>query len=479
MNFQHIHCTGKVSVVNCLESPRVNYLERLFYVLITFALLGPTFGVRLVPGFKLTFFRVALFLLVVSLAFYLFRNKDRVLKMYNIYPVRWYGYFFLFWFAYAILSLSWCFDVVIGIKYLTKLGAMLLLCIAFPYFIGNLSTYKKTLSVLYGVFSLIVLYSLFESITLIHLPSSRVFGKISESVASFFTNQNDLATCVTLALPFLITALFMLPLQKKHKWMIYVTNVLSLYTLMATSSRSNTFLALPLLIVVLLALIPMVIDRNKLTKKNVAKGLGVVLVTILVVNVMSMVFLSPQARQLAKSKLGSTFDMFSDIQQSTWDLGEGEGDGIIPGKTGESATVRKYLILNGLTFLHHSHYLGVGPGNIEPLMKVHATKVNKVNMHNWWAELLVNFGVVVAALYMYLYFGMLWRLFKIARLKYSPSVDPFIRWGAVSSISSLIGYFMGGIAPSTAIHFTPMWISFGLGLAIISLEEKMNCSRTI
>src|SRR5690606_13876147 len=124
----------------------------------------------------------------------------------------------------------------------------------------------------------------------------------------------------------------------------------------------------------------------------------------------------------------------------------------------------------GLRFLAKSHYMGVGAGNIEPLMEG-APKVDKVNMHNWWAEVLVNFGVIIFVIYMALYIWMLWRLLKLALLKTSPNVSSVIRWGAVSCLAAMIGYSIGGIAPSTAIHFTPMWICYGLSLAVVILGE--------
>ena len=37
---------------------------------------------------------------------------------------------------------------------------------------------------------------------------------------------------------------------------------------------------------------------------------------------------------------------------------------------------------------------------------------------------------------------------------------------------SLIGYLFGGMVPSTAIHFTPMWIVYGIALAIVVVGER-------
>lgn len=443
-------------------------LDNLFYLMIAFALLGPTLGVPISENFNLTFFRVAFLLLAAGIALRFAFEKN--LETSHMYPVRWYGAFFLFWFAYGVIALSWSASLSAGVVYLFKLGMMLPLALSFPFFLKSEQKFWKTQRVLFWVFSGIILFAVFESITLIHLPSSNAFGRLSATVTSFFTNQNDLATCITLGLPFLASSLYMLKLERKHKWFIYIVGVLALYTLLATGSRSNTFFALPLAVLPLIVLLPKVVDRSKLTRKNIFKGIIAVLVAFILANGLSAIFLSEAAREQAKGKLSSTFGFLMDIQKGAWDVNEGD-DEVIPGDTGQSATVRKFLLLNGLNFLHNSHYMGVGPGNIEVYMDG-APKVDRVNMHNWWGEVLVNFGVLIFVLYMALYFLMLWRLWKLASLKHSPALSPILRWGAYSTMAALTGYFFGGMAPSTAIHYTPMWICYGLALAIIVLGEN-------
>lgn len=454
-------------MVNELLLPRQKRLDTLFYLTIVFALLGPTLGIPITEGFKLTFFRVVFVLLIGGLVLK-FALQKRLEASY-MYPVRWYAAFFAFWFIYAVLSLTWVVSIGHAVKYIVFLGMMLLLTLSLPYFLTSEEKFWKTQRVLLGVFAAIIFFGVFESITLLHLPSSRGFGFDSAIVTSVFNNQNDLATCITLALPFLITALYMLDIRSKHKWFVYFVAVFSVYVLLATGSRSNTFFAFPLLTVILVLLLPFVVERKKITKKNLMIALGAIVLGAIIVQSMSLAFLSPEARQRAKDKLNTTFGIFSDLNKGSWDVEEG-GDKVIDGETGKSVTVRKYLLLNGLRFLAKSHYMGVGAGNIEPLMEG-APKVDKVNMHNWWAEVLVNFGVIIFVIYMALYIWMLWRLLKLALLKTSPNVSSVIRWGAVSCLAAMIGYSIGGIAPSTAIHFTPMWICYGLSLAVVILGE--------
>lgn len=457
-------------MVNDLLLPRQKRLEFLFYLTIIFALLGPTLGIPITEGFTLTFFRVVFVLLMAG--FMLKVASQKSLEASYLFPIRWYAAFFAFWFLYALLSLTWVVSINDAIRYIVFLGMMLLLTLSLPYFIRTELKFWRTQQVLLGVFAAMILFGVFESITLLHLPSSRGYGFDSAIVTSVFHNQNDFATCITLGLPFLITALYLLDLNKRHKWFIYFIAVFSVYVLLATGSRSNTFFAFPLIISVLLVMIPFVMDRKKITKKNLMITLGAILLGTIIVQSMSVAFLSTEARERAKEKLNTTFGMFSDLNKGSWNIEEGD-DKVIEGDTGKSVTVRKYLLLNGLHFLAKSHYMGVGAGNIEPLMEG-APKVDKVNMHNWWAEILVDFGVINFTLYMALYFWMLWRLWKLAWKKTSPQISKMVRWGAVSCFAAMVGYFIGGMAPSTAIHFTPMWICYGLSLAVIVLGETQK-----
>jgi len=451
------------------ELNKSRFLNNLFYLMLVFSLLGPSFGFEF-HNFKLTFFRLFFLFLILVFLFKVIRNINDVdlwsvlnfqhLKI--IYP---YLLFFLFWLCYGLLGLCWVKSLSLGLRYLLYLFMMLVLTVSIVYFSFSKSKAFFLMKILFFTFTFIIFYGVFESITLIHLPASRFFYVVSASVTSVFTNQNDLATCATLGLPFIISSLYMLNISPSKKLFIYFVGVLTLYILIATGSRSNTILALPTIIITLLAVLPFTVAKEKFTRKNLTLAFFAVVFALLFVSFMSQVFLSENARKSAKSKFASIFGVLLDIQESSWDL---EDEEVVEGKTGQSATVRKYLILNGLNFLKKSYYLGVGSGNIEAHMK-DAPKVNKVNMHNWWVEVLVNFGVVVFSFYIYLYFLLLKKLFFLFKAK---GISNFVRFGLSSSFVSLVGYFFGAIAPSTAIHFVPMWLVYGLALTFLILGSK-------
>ncbi|WP_168188745.1 O-antigen ligase family protein [Thermoflavimicrobium daqui] len=455
---------------------RQERLETIFYCMVAFALLGPTLGVPVTEDFNLTFFRFAFILLSGGLLWRITIHKD--FKAFYMYPIRWYTAFFVFWFLYGLCSITWAVNMGAAVHYLIFLVMMLSLTLSIPYFVTSEEKYWKISRILLGVFAFIVYFAVFEGITGVHLPSSGVFAKSypSNTITSVFTNQNDLATCITLALPFLIAALLILSLTKKVKWFLYITIVFSLFTLIATGSRVNTALVLPILVILFAVLIPFVIERAKLTKKNVFKTITAAIIAVLLAICMSSLLIHVQKSvHDPRAKILSSWKAIQDIKPAM-EAAKNKDKKVVRGETGESITVRLNLLLNGLKFLQKSHFMGVGAGNIEPLMKG-APRVNKVNMHNWWAEVLVNFGVIIFILYISLYIWLCWRLWKLAWLKSSPYISPLIRWGAISSLIAMIGFVGGGVAPSTAIHYTPMWVVYGIALAVIILGETQQKKR--
>ena len=46
--------------------------------------------------------------------------------------------------------------------------------------------------------------------------------------------------------------------------------------------------------------------------------------------------------------------------------------------------------------------------------------------------------------------------------------DPFVRYLAGGTLLALIGFTVGSLGPSSSVGFAPMWVMYGLGLAVVS-----------
>ncbi|MDA8353265.1 MAG: O-antigen ligase family protein [Firmicutes bacterium] len=464
--------------MSSLLLPRQQQLNRLFHLMVVFAVLGPTLGIKIPwgaaePWINVTLFRIAFFLLVASLIIRWVQEQS--LESTHLYPIRWHTGFFAFWVLYSAASLAWAANLGYGIRYTVFLVTMLLLCLSFPFFLKNAGKIICSVRVLFGVYFTMVVFGLIESLTFWHLPASRYFGTDSPNPTSFFTNQNDFATAITLGLPFLVTAMYMLPIRRRTKGLLYVTGIIALCVLFITGSRSNSGFALPLAGIAWLVLIKFTLNGRQL-RRHLLKGIGLLVLAALLVNLLNHTLLSQHTRD----RLGATMGVIQDLR-GDWSIQkDGTQPQEEPASGDQSINMRKALIMNGLQFLHQSNYFGVGAGNIEHHMVGAPGTGGKVNIHNWWVEILVNYGVAIFLLYMALYGWLLYRLWRLARIENADTLSPTVRWGAAASLIALVGYFFGGMSPSTAIHFTPMWIVYGLALAVVAVgtrEEKGESGR--
>ena len=136
---------------------------------------------------------------------------------------------------------------------------------------------------------------------------------------------------------------------------------------------------------------------------------------------------------------------------------------IVTGDTG-----RVNLLRNGMIFLAATFGFGVGAGNIEAWMANYRflPTQNIINMHHWWAEILVAYGVIIFVLYTLVYILLIYRLFQI-RKKQTKQMS------GVSNqlIAFLIVYSLASITSASNMLIEWHWIFFGLIIAYIKVYE--------
>jgi len=125
------------------------------------------------------------------------------------------------------------------------------------------------------------------------------------------------------------------------------------------------------------------------------------------------------------------------------------------------------LIQGGLAAVRDSRLLGLGPGNAEHYLREQRGLELVQNLHNWWLEVLVNGGALVFLGYVAFYVALLWNLFRVAVM----TTHTLVAFTATALFVALVGYTAGSLSPSSAIHFTPMWVHFGLSLAVVNLHR--------
>jgi len=127
---------------------------------------------------------------------------------------------------------------------------------------------------------------------------------------------------------------------------------------------------------------------------------------------------------------------------------------------------RELLIVYGLSFLYDYLFFGVGSGNSRVLMeKVKQYTVN-VELHNWFLDVLVCYGVIIFILYLIWIVYILYNLFKIKKSSNTLNLP------TIPLISSISAFFISSISSSKMIEMRIMWFVFALSLFVLAKSKK-------
>ena len=123
-----------------------------------------------------------------------------------------------------------------------------------------------------------------------------------------------------------------------------------------------------------------------------------------------------------------------------------------------------------MLFLKETIGFGVGAGNIEFWMdnyKAYYTGTIR-NMHNWWMEVLVGYGVFIFMGYIWTYLKM----FKVFYKAYIKSDDKFIRTTSLGLISLMSAFVVSFISSSSNMGTSWMWMLWGVVIAFVGYVEN-------
>ncbi len=359
--------------------------------------------------------------------------------------------FLAFWVLWALLSLIWAADKAAGLRYSIFLIMMTSLSAGTVLAVTRVSNLRVALLLLLAVLGVGLGIALLEITTDFRLPTSGLVGlpeRFQWAVTSFFYNQNDFATYIALWLPILVAVPFFTrraPLLA----LAFLGSLISAICLLYTGSRTN-LMALALMAPNLLLVLAL---RKGTSSSRWQWVLGLVLLCVIAGTV--YIGTTGTLPLLSLPQIGVQHWRF-DTLAAEIEVGAGSGGNRIK------------LIEGGVAAILDSRLLGLGPGNAEHYLGQRPGLEFVHNLHNWWLEVLVNGGVPVFVGYVVFYVALLWNLFRVA----VGSADQILAFAAAGLFTALVGYTVGAISPSSAIHFTPMWIHFGLSMAVINLHRR-------
>ena len=140
-----------------------------------------------------------------------------------------------------------------------------------------------------------------------------------------------------------------------------------------------------------------------------------------------------------------------------------------------SGAIRSNLTSRGLEIAGSTHLLGAGAGQAEVIIGSGTNALGITNLHNWWLETYVDGGLVGFALHFVFFLLLVFALWPIAR--HDP--DPLNRYLASGTWLALLGWTIGSVGPSSSVSFAPMWILYGLALAVVSRARLAARERAL
>lgn len=422
----------------CSKIKMNSVLKTLFWLTIITALTGPAFLTISFGSYHLFPFRFFLPLILFLILLQVLVNYGKLKA--SLKKIKPYLLFLAVWFAYAIISLSWAQSKIAALQEIFFLFTGFSLIFLIILYLKNL----KDLKIFYWLWIILAILLLgigfWETFTGNHLPSSAYLGRATAYAgkfrpSGFFYNTNDFATFLGLIFPFILAWIH----YGKKRFSRFLGIILfggAFYLLVETGSRAN----LLALILECFILFFFLLTINKKIKLVLSIVLIVALLFLLFPNFIQQIF---NKVNLELSSFGSEYQM-----------------------TVGSDIMRINLAKNALYYLFYSYGFGVGAGNIETHIADFSPYYTStlLNLHNWWAEILANYGIFIFCGYLLFYLGLIYNLWKIWHKKLEINEKIICE----SLLLSLIGFSIASISSSSIMAFNPQWILFGVSLAFLN-----------
>lgn len=132
-------------------------------------------------------------------------------------------------------------------------------------------------------------------------------------------------------------------------------------------------------------------------------------------------------------------------------------------RAGNSDSVRIGLLLNGINFLLRSFGVGVGAGQASAWLESNAVYFHggAIDMHNWWIEILVNYGVIFFIIYLIYYINLM-----LGCKKCGKTYDKESRKAYLSLLAALIGFVIAAVSSSSNMIKEYLWVLWAIYVGV-------------
>lgn len=417
--------------------------------IVNFLLVSSVIGVA-ISYKKLYLFHIAL-LLYFFLLFYKY-STDGYIRYYKI-KTKLHYFFYLFFIWYAI-SLIWSINIVYSLKYLFYIFCGISISLTLVYNINSLKKYNEIFKLLSIIFIIEIFFCTLESFTNFRLPIS----PLSKYVTYFGRNHTDMNVNINIlkklfsmptgfqwnpnnmAIVFLILSPFFLNSKKLFYKIIGL--IINFILIIKTDSRM-------VLISFLLMLIFYAFFFTY--KENIFIKISIFIMIFLLIFISLPIFINffhLQDSYIYQSVLSLKIVLTSKIDSK------------------DSLGARQELVRRGIEYFLKSPIIGFGGGGSLALNEKYGLVQGYLSsMHFFWLEVLVDSGILFFLIFIIWYFYIIFKLYLISY----KTKNEDIKYYSKSLCLSFISFFIGSISASSVIYFFPMWIMYGLGIALINI----------
>ncbi len=413
-------------------------MKKIMYLMIASSFLAAQVFTIDLGAFQLSIYRTSLILLVLLFFLNSLANPNKVKLIANKDTKNFVRFYFI-WLIYAAFTIAWVVDYQSWFMSMYFIGNGFLAVLLLPHFVKERKTFIKVFSIMNVMIAMHNLIGWYELFTMDYKfadldrfnPYNIWEWDFSARVPiSMMGNPNDYALLMVFGV-FIAYICFVNATSVKWRLFSVATTASCMVLCFLTDSRANI---LGLLIGIALFLI-LYYSKNNLMKPFLILLIiifGVVFYPGLIENILGFI----------SSKLQFNF-------------------GVASG----SVVTRLNLIKNGLVFLYETAGFGTGAGNIEYWMsnysKYHVGGIT--NIHNWWLEILVGYGVFIFVYYMVTYVKLFGKLYSA----YNRTSDKFARSTSLGLLCFMAAFLIASISSSSNISKEWLWVFWGVAIAFV------------
>ncbi len=293
---------------------------------------------------------------------------------------------------------------------------------------------------------------------LMYFWTSMASGEIYPMTASFY-GVNDYSAMMSIFFP-----LFLVCKDSKSKWKNYI--MLLIISIVVSINDSNISL-LAMLIVSCVWVILTKFDRissvgpliilfvNGIGKKWIGNFVKWIKINVyeFVSRIWKITLNNPENMQ--QSIINSDINFMDVINAQTQNFGNQAG----------SLYLRTMITYDSLKMILATYFIGVGPAAFSNYLKVNGSSTYLTNPHNFWLEILTQYGAIVFLLYVIFLLYIFIQCLKKFWLKKDKRILIYI--------CIMISYVISSIVPSSFLNYPYHWLIPALGIVLLANKECM------